>query len=74
MKRDLPADWDSAKMKNENLPRFDIGYRQSDSDFNFLSMVENFRISVDSVYFPWLNTPSGRASLGDKNGWNDWGI
>ena len=61
-------------MKNENLPYFEVGYRQSDSDFSFVAMVENFRDSVDNVYFPWLNTPSGRASLGDKNGWNDWGI
>ena len=62
------------KMTNENLPRFDIGYRQSDSHFNFLAMSENFRSSIDSVYFPWLNTPSGRASLGDKNGYNDWSV
>jgi collagenase-like PrtC family protease len=56
------------------LPRLEIGYRQSDEDFNFLSMAEHFKDSVDSVYFPWLNTPSGRAALGNKNGWNDWGV
>ena len=61
-------------MKNNDLPRLEIGYCQSNPDFNFISMIENFRSSVDIVYFPWLNTPSGRASLGDKNGWNDWGI
>jgi collagenase-like PrtC family protease len=59
---------------NRNLPRFEIGYRQSDQNFNFLSMVEHFKDSVDSVYFPWLNSPSGRAALGDKNGWNEWSI
>jgi collagenase-like PrtC family protease len=61
-------------MKNENPPHFDIGYRQSDSNFKFLTMVENFHSSIDSVYFSWLNTPSARAALRDKNGWNEWGV
>jgi hypothetical protein len=59
---------------NEHVPRFEIGYRQSDEHFKFLAMVEHFKDSVDSVYFSWLNTPSGRAALGDKNGWNDWSV
>ena len=68
-------------MKNEKSPRFEIGYRQvhvsgmhSNSDFNFLSMAKNFSSTVDAVFFPWLNMPTARASLGDKNGWNDWGV
>lgn len=37
-----------------------------------MAMIDQFATYIDTVYFSWLNMPSGRAALADHRGYIDW--
>lgn len=53
-------------------PRYEVGYQLSDENFSFTGMIQQFLPHIDTVYFPWLDSPSGRASLTNRNGYIAW--
>lgn len=55
------------------LPRYEVGYQLSDENFSFTGMIRQFLPHIDTVYFPWLDSPSGRASLTNRKGYITWG-
>lgn len=55
-----------------NAVKYEIGYRFGDQDFDFLGMVAHFQQHIDTVFFPWLDMPSGRAALSNYRGDVDW--
>ncbi|GHV45658.1 peptidase U32 [Spirochaetia bacterium] len=59
---------------DENYPeqRYEIGYRLDDDEFSFMEMAQDFQPFIDTVYFPWIDSPSGRAALGNRRGNIEW--
>ncbi len=51
--------------------KFSVGYQLREGK-TFKDIVEEFKDSVDEVYFPWLNLPSGRGPLGESTGYGAW--
>lgn len=60
------------EQSSPNAVKYEIGYRFGDAGFDFMGMAEDFHQHVDSVYFPWLDMPSGRAALSTYRGNVDW--
>lgn len=53
--------------------KFAVGYQLSDPDEEpFPEIVSDYLGQVGEVYFPWLGSASGRASLTSRRGWVDW--
>ena len=53
--------------------KFAVGYqRMEDRAESFLDIVRDYRENIDEVYFPWVHSPSGRASLSESRGLVDW--
>ena len=53
--------------------KFNVGYSiSSDGTYSFLDIVTRYKEHISEVYFPWLDTPSGRASLINCDGYIDW--
>ena len=53
--------------------KFAVGYQLSEPDEEpFIDIVRDFRESIDEVYFPWLDMPSGRAPLTNIRGSVNW--
>ena len=52
--------------------KYEVGYQLSNDDFSFTEMISEFLGRIDTVYFPWMNMPSGRASLSNKRGYVEW--
>lgn len=53
--------------------KFNIGYSISpDNSYDFLEIVKKYKDHISEVYFPWVDTPSGRASLINVDGYIDW--
>ncbi len=54
------------------LPKYEIGYQPDRENFCFLEMIRYFQPQIDTVYFPWVNMPSGREALGNHRGTIEW--
>lgn len=53
--------------------KFNIGYSiSSDNSYDFIDIVKKYKEHIDEVYFPWLDNPTGRASLTNIDGYIDW--
>jgi collagenase-like PrtC family protease len=52
--------------------KFAIGYQQPENGERFPDLVNDYREHISEVYFPWVGTASGRASLGKARGGIDW--
>lgn len=52
--------------------KFAIGYQQPENEC-FTDILNDYRDVISEVYFPWVGTASGRASLGNQRGNRDWG-
>jgi collagenase-like PrtC family protease len=50
-----------------------VGYQlPGDGTESFADIVRDYREHIAEVYFPWVQTPSGRASLSESRGLTDW--
>ena len=55
--------------------KFAVGYQLSENfEQDFIKIIEKYKDSISEVYFPWLDTASGRGSLVDNNGYFDWSV
>ena len=54
------------------VQKYEIGYQLSDNEFSFTNMVSEFKEHIDTVYFPWIDMASGRASLSNRRGYVEW--
>jgi hypothetical protein len=52
--------------------KYEVGYQLSNSNFSFTRLIADFLPHIDTVYFPWMDVPSGRASLSSRRGYVDW--
>ncbi len=55
------------------MVKFAVGYQiGAESGESFLDIVRDYREHIEEVYFPWIQMPSGRASLSESRGLTDW--
>lgn len=55
--------------------KYNVGYSLSDDgSYDFLEIVKRYKEHINEVYFPWLDIPSGRASLTNSDGFIDWSV
>lgn len=55
--------------------KFNIGYSISEDDsYRFIDIVQRYKDHIAEVYFPWLDNPTGRASLVNCDGYIDWNV
>ncbi|MGQ9732441.1 MAG: hypothetical protein ACUVX8_14365 [Candidatus Zipacnadales bacterium] len=53
--------------------KFAIGYQLPEEDEEpCVEVVREFRDHVEEVYFPWLDMPSGRSPMSQRDGFVDW--
>ena len=52
--------------------KYEVGYQLSGEDFSYTKMISEFLGRIDTVYFPWTDMPSGRASLSNRRGYVEW--
>ncbi|MBE6591667.1 MAG: hypothetical protein E7646_06465 [Ruminococcaceae bacterium] len=53
--------------------KFLVGYQlPSEDGFTFLNTIEPYFSHIGEVFFPWIDTPSGRSALGNSDGYIDW--
>ncbi len=53
--------------------RFAVGYQLAeDGEEPFSRIVSDYRDHIAELYFPWLDTPSGRSPLATRDGYTDW--
>ncbi|MCX7704874.1 MAG: U32 family peptidase [bacterium] len=52
--------------------KFSVGYQLIEEGKFFSEIVNDFKYSIDEVYFAWLNLPSGRAPIENKAGYINW--
>lgn len=66
--------WEVLLMQKKDTPqiKYEVGYQLSNGDFSYRELIEEFVGSIDTVYFPWLDVPSGRASLSNRRGFIEW--
>ena len=53
--------------------RLSVGYQYSER-YSFASIVEQYKESIEEVYFPWVDTASGRSMIGGYDGYFDYGL
>lgn len=54
--------------------KFSIGYQlREEGEETFLDIVKKYKESIAEVYFPWIDTASGRGVLTNNEGYIDWG-
>ncbi|MGQ9632590.1 MAG: hypothetical protein ACUVXI_20090 [bacterium] len=54
--------------------KFAVGYQLAEEgEEPFVDIVGDFKDHIGEVYFPWLDMPTGRASLTSRRGFVDWG-
>lgn len=53
--------------------KLSVGYQNSDR-FSFASLVEQYAQSIEEVYFPWVDQPSGRSVIGGYDGYFDYSL
>ena len=50
-----------------------VGFQLAEgNEERFSDLVSDYRNAVAEVYFPWLDTPSGRSALATRRGHTDW--
>ncbi|OQW96986.1 MAG: hypothetical protein BWK74_07310 [Desulfobacteraceae bacterium A6] len=53
--------------------KFALGYQlPEEGEEPFVEIVKDFRESVEEVYFPWLDMPSGRSPMTRRDGFVEW--
>lgn len=52
--------------------KFAVGYQMLEGDQLFSDIVMKYREHIDEVYFPWIDTPTGRSPLASQRGHTDW--
>ena len=53
--------------------KFLVGYQlPSEDGFTFFNTIEPYFSHIGEVFFPWIDTPSGRSALGNSDGYVDW--
>ena len=53
--------------------KFAVGYQLGgEYGESFVDLVRDYREHLAEIYFPWVNAPSGRASLSESRGLTDW--
>ena len=55
------------------MPKLSVGY-QYNEDRLFASVIEDYAESIESVYFPWIDTASGRSKLSGFDGYFDYNL
>ena len=53
--------------------KFSVGYQYKE-DMPFSEMISRFSDSMDEVYFPWIDLPSGRSIISGYEGYYDYGL
>lgn len=53
--------------------KFSVGY-QYNEDRPFAHMISSYAEHIDTVYFPWVDTASGRSMIGGFDGYFDYGL
>ena len=53
--------------------KLSIGYQNSER-YSFASIVEKYKESIEEVYFPWVDTASGRSVIGGYDGYFDYSL
>ena len=53
--------------------KLSVGY-QNNERFLFSELIKNYTDSIEEVYFPWIDTPSGRSVIGGYDGYFDYGL
>ena len=53
--------------------KLSVGY-QHNGEIPFFSIVSRYRASIEEVYFPWIDQPSGRSVLGGCDGFFDYSL
>lgn len=53
--------------------KFLVGYQLPQKDgVCFSQSMEPYFSEIDEVFFPWIDSPSGRSAIGNDNGYVDW--
>ena len=53
--------------------KYAVGYQLAEGNERpFSELVEQYNEAISEVYFPWLDTPSGRSALATRHGYTDW--
>lgn len=59
-------------MKNKNM-KFLVGYQlPSEDSVPFFQSIEPYLSHIDEVFFPWIDSPSGRSAIGNTGGYIQW--
>lgn len=53
--------------------KLSVGY-QYNEEFSFSSLVKRYQDQIEEVYFPWIDTPSGRSRISGYDGYFDYGL
>ena len=53
--------------------KLSVGYQYSE-DFCFSQIVRDYADSIEEVYFPWVDSASGRSVIGGFDGYFDYGL
>jgi len=53
--------------------KFSVGYQYRE-EMPFSKMISKYSQSIDEVYFPWIDLPSGRSILSGYDGYFDYGL
>ena len=52
-----------------------VGYQPpKESGFSFTQVIEPYLTHIDEVFFSWVNSPSGRGTVGYDDGYIDWTV
>ena len=53
---------------------FLVGYQLPNADgVSFTQLMEPYLSHINEVFFPWIDSASGRSAIGNENGYVDWG-
>ncbi|MGI6538311.1 MAG: hypothetical protein ACOX22_08305 [Caldicoprobacterales bacterium] len=52
--------------------KFAVGYQLSGEDFSFIDTIDPYISRIAEVYFPWMDSASGRAVMTRRRGYTNW--
>ena len=55
------------------MPKLSVGY-QYNEERSFADVIRDYADSIESVYFPWIDTASGRSKLSGFDGYFDYNL
>ena len=62
-----------SKRTKNNAMKFLVGYQLPREDgVSFLQAVEPYALHIQEVFFPWIDSPSGRSAIANDGGYIDW--